>query len=230
MLLTPNGRFELNTKICISFTSYHEELWQPAWGIRTAIIGLQGFFPQSGEAAMGVGALRMPVPERRRLATLSREWTCPHCQQRNIDILADLAEPKTESSPCPESTPASRSPASQEPIKPSFAQIEQVAESEAQVARHPAHIPIPAILSAAAAIPQPGTNTDATPAVPRPRNALHIYEQPITPAFDEPPAYGRAFEAYPTAASSNGVPVWLDGAILIMGVFAVGIMLHLVLF
>jgi len=48
MLLTPNGRFELNTKICISFTNYHEELWQPAWGVRTAIVGLQGFFPQSG--------------------------------------------------------------------------------------------------------------------------------------------------------------------------------------
>jgi len=98
------------------------------------------------------------------------------------------------------------------------------------VARHPApaHIPIPAILSAAAAIPQPAANADAT--VPRPRNALHIYEQPITPAFDEPPEYGRAFEAYPATASPNGVPVWLDGAILIMGVFAVGIMLHLVLF
>lgn len=67
----------------------HEELWQPAWGIRTgkplelymvlslimilcfiAIIGLQGFFPLKGEAALGVGALDIPVPERKRLAKL----------------------------------------------------------------------------------------------------------------------------------------------------------------
>lgn len=184
---------------------------------------------------MGVGALRMPAPERRRLAALSREWSCPHCQQRNIDIIPDppVPEPTTEFSPAPESTPVFPPPAPQETVSHSFTHnpvVQEVAESNAQVARHPApaHIPIPAILSAAAAIPQPAANADAT--VPRPRNALHIYEQPITPAFDEPPEYGRAFEAYPATASPNGVPVWLDGAILIMGVFAVGIMLHLVLF
>ncbi|KAH9053851.1 ubiquitin-conjugating enzyme/RWD-like protein [Lactarius vividus] len=77
MLLTPNGRFELNTKICISFTNYHEELWQPAWGVRTAIIGLQGFFPLKGQAAMGIGALEAPSSERKRLAALSRTGSVP---------------------------------------------------------------------------------------------------------------------------------------------------------
>jgi ubiquitin-conjugating enzyme E2 J1 len=68
MMLTPNGRFELNTKICISFTNYHEEEWQPAWGVRTAILGLQGFFPLKGSAASGVGSVEYPVSERKRLA------------------------------------------------------------------------------------------------------------------------------------------------------------------
>jgi ubiquitin-conjugating enzyme E2 J1 len=99
MVMTPNGRFELNKKICISFTSYHEELWQPAWGIRTAIIGLQGFFPLKGEAALGVGALDMPIQERQRLAKLSRDWVCPHCETRNVDILPD--PPATESNDSP---------------------------------------------------------------------------------------------------------------------------------
>ncbi|KAF8610080.1 UBC-like protein, partial [Ceratobasidium sp. AG-I] len=89
MVLTPNGRFELNKKICISFTSYHEELWQPAWGVRTAIIGLQGFFPHKGESAVGVGALEYPIAERKRLAALSREWHCPDCQQTNLESLPD---------------------------------------------------------------------------------------------------------------------------------------------
>lgn len=66
----------------------HEELWQPAWGVRTgaflrhsklpaldllplaAIIGLQGFFPHKGESAVGVGALEYPIAERKRLAAL----------------------------------------------------------------------------------------------------------------------------------------------------------------
>jgi len=89
MILTPNGRFELNTKICISFTSYHEELWQPAWGVRTAIIGLQGFFPLKGQAAVGVGSIEYPANERKRLAALSREWTCPICETTNLDLLPD---------------------------------------------------------------------------------------------------------------------------------------------
>ncbi|KAF5386760.1 hypothetical protein D9615_001819 [Tricholomella constricta] len=89
MMLTPNGRFELNTKICISFTNYHEELWQPAWGVRTAIIGLQGFFPLKGQNAVGVGSIEYPSGERKRLAALSREWVCPHCKESNLDLLPD---------------------------------------------------------------------------------------------------------------------------------------------
>ncbi|KZP20826.1 UBC-like protein [Athelia psychrophila] len=100
MILTPNGRFELNTKICISFTNYHEDLWQPAWGVRTAIIGLQGFFPLKGQAAVGVGSIEYPVSERKRLAALSREWICPHCQQTNLDALPDPAAAGDPSSSC----------------------------------------------------------------------------------------------------------------------------------
>lgn len=113
MMLTPNGRFELNTKICVSFTSYHEELWQPAWGVRTAILGLQGFFPLKGQQAVGVGSVEYPSGERKRLAALSREWVCPHCQESNISLLPDadktsgederVAEVKSEppvSEPC----------------------------------------------------------------------------------------------------------------------------------
>lgn len=35
-----------------------------------AIIGLQGFFPLKGTAAVGVGALEYPSTERKRLAAL----------------------------------------------------------------------------------------------------------------------------------------------------------------
>ncbi|KAJ7098121.1 ubiquitin-conjugating enzyme/RWD-like protein [Mycena belliarum] len=105
MMLTPNGRFETDTKICISFTSYHEELWQPAWGVRTAIIGLQGFFPLKGKAAVGIGSIEYPISERKRLAALSRTWTCPHCRETNLALLPDPAG--TEQAPAVEATPVS---------------------------------------------------------------------------------------------------------------------------
>ncbi|KAF8710406.1 UBC-like protein, partial [Rhizoctonia solani] len=101
MVLTPNGRFVLVSPtvsmygLCI-ISPYlsrqypdHEELWQPAWGVRTAIIGLQGFFPHKGEAAVGVGALEYPIPERKRLAALSRDWYCPDCEQTCLQMLPD---------------------------------------------------------------------------------------------------------------------------------------------
>ncbi|KAJ3812557.1 non-canonical ubiquitin conjugating enzyme 1, partial [Lentinula lateritia] len=111
MVLTPNGRFELNTKICISFTNYHEELWQPAWGVRTAILGIHSFFPLKGQAAVGVGSIEYHSAERKRLAALSREWTCPHCQQSNLELLPDPSTSatftETESDSAPEAPAAS---------------------------------------------------------------------------------------------------------------------------
>lgn len=36
----------------------------------SAIIGLQGFFPLKGQAAVGVGSIEYPAAERKRLAAL----------------------------------------------------------------------------------------------------------------------------------------------------------------
>lgn len=36
LVMTPQGRFEPNRKICIDgLTSFHEGSWRPAWGVRT---------------------------------------------------------------------------------------------------------------------------------------------------------------------------------------------------
>jgi len=41
--LTPSARFEVNRDICLSMSGHHEETWQPAWGIRTALVALRAF-------------------------------------------------------------------------------------------------------------------------------------------------------------------------------------------
>jgi ubiquitin-conjugating enzyme E2 J1 len=38
--------------------------------LSAAIIGLQGFFPLKGKAAVGIGSIEHPVAERKRLAAL----------------------------------------------------------------------------------------------------------------------------------------------------------------
>ncbi|SPO26887.1 probable UBC6 - E2 ubiquitin-conjugating enzyme [Ustilago trichophora] len=89
MLLTPNGRWELNKKICLTFTGFHEEMWQPAWGIRTALLGLQTFMTAKAEAAVGIGALDFPVQARQKLARESRTWTCGVCDKTTLEMLPD---------------------------------------------------------------------------------------------------------------------------------------------
>lgn len=68
LILTPNGRWELNKKICLTFTGYHEEQWLPAWGIRTAVLGVQQFMSAKERAAVGIGSLETEEGERVRLA------------------------------------------------------------------------------------------------------------------------------------------------------------------
>ncbi|KAL8130232.1 hypothetical protein V2J09_019387 [Rumex salicifolius] len=71
MLLTLNGRFETQTKICLSISNHHPEHWQPSWSVRTALVALIAFMPTSPNGALG--SLDYPKDERRVLAVKSRE-------------------------------------------------------------------------------------------------------------------------------------------------------------
>ncbi|KAF5376528.1 hypothetical protein D9757_008301 [Collybiopsis confluens] len=160
MLLTPNGRFELNTKICISFTNYHEELWQPAWGVRTAILGIQGFFPLKGQAAVGVGSIEYPSSERKRLAALSRTWACPHCQQSNLELLPDpiavsnaeletIVAPVVEAAPPPISGQSVEASTEEEPlINPVAPSQPPALSARASPVRNSSHSGSPVVLDA----------------------------------------------------------------------------------
>jgi len=77
IFLTKSGRFEINTKVCLSFSAYHPELWQPAWGIRLILEALISFLPTKGDGA--IGSLDWSPHERRRLATESHKYSCPQC-------------------------------------------------------------------------------------------------------------------------------------------------------
>lgn len=94
MLLTPSGRFETHKKVCIDgITSAHQNSWRPIWGIRTAIVGLSGFWNlESKEATAGMGGLDYPPVEKKRLAKLSPAFKCPTCARSNQEILVEHEE------------------------------------------------------------------------------------------------------------------------------------------
>lgn len=42
-MLTPNGRFSTNTRLCLSMSDFHPETWNPLWSVGTILTGLLSF-------------------------------------------------------------------------------------------------------------------------------------------------------------------------------------------
>jgi ubiquitin-conjugating enzyme E2 J2 len=71
-MLTPSGRFATHTRICMSMSDYHAELWNPAWTVQAILVGLQSFFYE--ESPESIGGLRRGAAERRALARTSAAY------------------------------------------------------------------------------------------------------------------------------------------------------------
>lgn len=95
ILLTPNGRFETNKKICLSISGHHPETWQPSWSIRTALLALIAFMPTPGNGT--IGSLDYSKEERQKLAKKSLNWQCDTCG-KVVDLLSKntVKKPITE--------------------------------------------------------------------------------------------------------------------------------------
>jgi len=193
---TPSGRFEVNREICLSISGHHEETWQPAWGIRTALWALRAFM--EGDAKGQVGGMEMPESERKRMAEESRSWRCQGCgNRRNEDILreegGDAEENKAEQ------------------IVPGglkFGFRDQMAKKE--------H---------AAQDKGKGREQELVPAVPQeaPSSTAPVESPPQVPGSQtalapapQGPVVSQTPQSAPTPtrqASSDGVPAWVDKAI-----------------
>ena len=89
--LTPSGRFEVNRKICLSISGHHEETWQPAWGVRTALLGIRSEI-FSSESQGQVGGMEGSEELRREYARLSLGWSCRECGVKNLEAMKELWE------------------------------------------------------------------------------------------------------------------------------------------
>jgi ubiquitin-conjugating enzyme E2 J1 len=89
---TPSGRFEANREICLSISGHHEETWQPAWGVRTALVALRSFMETDAKGQLG--GLDTTDAVRKRLAAESGSWKCGVCNggKTNREIMAEQEE------------------------------------------------------------------------------------------------------------------------------------------
>ena len=88
--LTPTGRFEVNREICLSISGHHEETWQPAWGIRTALVAIRSFMDTHAKGQLG--GMDASEEVRRKLAGQSRNWKCGACGRTNEAIMLERDE------------------------------------------------------------------------------------------------------------------------------------------
>jgi len=188
IVLTPNGRFEVGKKICLSISGHHPETWQPSWSIRTALLAIIGFMPSPAQGT--IGSLDYTPEERRTLARRSQSWSCPTCgptggllappgeeqnpeQDKEVkDIVEGLqmkgdekeAKLAAATNPTDEEIPSAPAPVSNPPDCPAPTASVPAAPTEAP----PAAASLPDNAAAVAAPAPPAAALSAAP-VPRPR-------------------------------------------------------------
>lgn len=245
VLLTPNGRFELNKKICLTITGYHEEHWQPAWGIRTALMALIGFF--ESEARGAIGGIDMSAADRQRLARASPAWSCPICKQPNSELLPEPAvvEPSATTAgpiaaPATAPTPTSAAPAPATPVAPPTSDFAQALQAEVQSALelpqfHQRPVELPRAAQAGPAVapapaPLPPQRLIAPPAIPAPAPAApQLAARAIPPPgavilVAEAAAPGQvAIPASVAPSLTPSPPTLMDRFILAMLILGVGL-------
>ena len=70
--ITPNGRFQINERVCFSISDFHPENWKPAYTVSSFLQGVYSFMMT--ETSDTVGSLDMDEEEVRKLARLSKEF------------------------------------------------------------------------------------------------------------------------------------------------------------
>lgn len=73
LMLTPNGRFKENVRLCLSMSDYHPELWNPQWSVSSIIVGLLSFMLESTPTS---GSIETTDSVKRIYASQSLKYNC----------------------------------------------------------------------------------------------------------------------------------------------------------
>lgn len=67
-MTTPNGRFKVNTRLCLSISDFHPDTWNPAWSVSTILTGLLSFMVETSPT---LGSIETSEFQKRQLALRS---------------------------------------------------------------------------------------------------------------------------------------------------------------
>lgn len=101
---TENGRFEVNKNLCLTFTTFHPECWNPTWTIRNIINGIRSILNE--ETPGSIGSITTPAEHRMMLAERSRTFSCSVCHCSHEQLVTTLKDerPAEESAQAQDNT------------------------------------------------------------------------------------------------------------------------------
>ncbi|XP_025082842.1 ubiquitin-conjugating enzyme E2 J2-like [Pomacea canaliculata] len=70
-MITPNGRFKCNTRLCLSISDFHPDTWNPAWSVSTILTGLLSFMLEKSPT---LGSIETSTYTKRQLAAQSGQF------------------------------------------------------------------------------------------------------------------------------------------------------------
>ena len=84
-MLTPNGRFKTNVRLCLSISDYHPDTWNPAWSVSTILTGLLSFMIESNPT---MGSIETSEYEKKVLAKQSLDFNLSN--KTFVELFPDL--------------------------------------------------------------------------------------------------------------------------------------------
>ncbi|XP_005109064.1 ubiquitin-conjugating enzyme E2 J2 [Aplysia californica] len=86
-MLTPNGRFMCNSRLCLSISDFHPDTWNPAWSVSTILTGLLSFML---ERSPTLGSIETSLYTKRQLAAQSGAFNLNN--KTFCELFPDVAE------------------------------------------------------------------------------------------------------------------------------------------
>lgn len=195
--LTASGRFEVNREICLSISGHHEESWQPAWGIRTALVAIRSFMDTDAKGQLG--GMDASEEVRRRFAAASKASRCGTCGKSNAEIIKEMDEAVEE---------AGETKADEVPEQLRLAYREDLSKGEAKASEEKNAGEKAAERVAAAPAPVAQTVPAPTPTTTQTRPASG--PAAVSPAAGAAVVPQQQRQQIPR---NDGVPSWIDKAI-----------------
>ncbi|KAF9420883.1 Ubiquitin-conjugating enzyme E2 6 [Podila epigama] len=80
-MITPNGRFQVDTRLCLSMSDFHPGTWNPSWSVATILNGLLSFMSQDESTT---GSINTSYHDRQLLALRSHGFNMSNPKFREI--------------------------------------------------------------------------------------------------------------------------------------------------